>query len=275
MIKSKIETYLGLERRSSEQTASVLESVSLDPSSSGGQTRKRTFSSDDESPSHDPLFDPDFVTPVVPTFSKRASRKPTDADDPEKPWVIRGIEKAKARIAAHLAKIEARRRARANRIKTPAQEAITKDIQEITERIENLTQVKNMGLSTEETTLTLKRLAQQKKERLTELSLLKSKQRAGLRYRQRRKKRIETLCATDPEVATELRKLYKPTTVSVSSDDICPDLLRTIEEIARIGGVPDNYSSSNVSQPCRTLDELREKIKQRGFEIRRSSLFYR
>ena len=198
-----------------------------------------------------------------------------DEDDPEKPWVMRGIEKAKARVEAHLAKIEARRRARQDRIKTPAQEAIIKDIEEIGERIENLTQVKNMGLSTEETTITLKRLNQQKKERMTELSLLKSKQRAGLRYRQRRKKRIETLCATDPEVATELLKLYKPTTVSVPIDDVCPDLLRTIEEIAKIGGVSDAYNASNVSQPCRTLDELREKTKQRGFEIRRSSLFYR
>jgi hypothetical protein len=257
LIKSKIETYLSLE------STPVVE------------TRKRTFSSDDETPSHDPLFDPDFVTPVIPTFSKRGPRQAAEEDDPEKPWVMRGIEKAKARVEAHLAKIEARRRARQDRIKTPAQEAITKDIQEITERIENLTQVKNMGLSTEETTVTLKRLAQQKKERLTELSLLKSKQRAGLRYRQRRKKRIETLCATDPEVATELLKLYKPTTITLPIDDICPDLLRTIEEIARIGGVSGAYIPTNVFQPCQTLDELREKIKPRGFEIRRSSLFYR
>jgi hypothetical protein len=134
-----------------------------------------------------------------------------------------------------------------------------------------------MGLSTEETNITLKKLIRQKKERSTELSLLQSKQRAGLRYRQRRKKHLETLCSADPEVATELLKLYKPSTIIVHNiDNVSPDLLQTIEEIARVGGVSDNNTRyNNTNQPCTTLDELREKIKERGYEIRRSSLFYR
>ena len=60
-------------------------------------------------------------------------------------------------------------------MKTPVQEAVAREIEEISERIENLSQVQNMGLSTEETNYTLKRLMQQKKEKQTELSLLKSK----------------------------------------------------------------------------------------------------
>ncbi len=132
-------------------------------------------------------------------------------------------------------------------------------------------------MSTEETNHTLKKLIRQKKERSTELSLLQSKQRAGLRYRQRRKKHLENLCITDPEVATELLKLYKPSTIAVHNiDNVSPDLLQTIEEIARIGGVSNNDTRClNSNQPCTSLDELREKIKERGYEIRRSSLFYR
>jgi hypothetical protein len=134
-----------------------------------------------------------------------------------------------------------------------------------------------MGMSTEETNHTLKKLIRQKKERSTELSLLQSKQRAGLRYRQRRKKHIENLCSADPEVATELLKLYKPSTIAIHSiDNVSPDLLQTIEEIARIGGVATKDSRClNANQPCTTLDELRETIKERGYEIRRSTLFYR
>jgi len=134
-----------------------------------------------------------------------------------------------------------------------------------------------MGMSTEETNHTLKKLIRQKKERSTELSLLQSKQRAGLRYRQRRKKHLENLCIADPEVATELLKLYKPSTIAVHNiDNVSPDLLQTIEEIARIGGVSNNDTRClNSNQPCTSLDELREKIKERGYEIRRSSLFYR
>lgn len=243
-------------------------------------TRKRTFSSDDDDEKriHDPLFDPDAVIPVEPTFSKRLPRKSTnEPEDPSQPWVIRGLEKAKARVEAHLAKIEAKRLAKASRVKAPVQEAIAQEIKEIGERIANLIQVKNMGMSTEETNYTLKKLIRQKKERSTELSLLKSKQRAGLRYRQRRKKHLETLCSTDPEVATELLKLYKASTIAVHSiDNVSPDLLQTIEEIAIVGGVSDGNTKYGVpTQPCTTLDELRGRIRERGYEIRRSSLFYR
>lgn len=226
------------------------------------------------------MYDPDAVTPVIPTFSKRTVRNSVDeAEDETKPWVIRGIEKAKARIQANLAKIEARRQAKQNRVKAPAQEAIIREIKEISERIANLIQVKNMGLSTEETNHTLQKLIRQKKERSTELSLLQSKQRAGLRYRQRRKKRLETLCSADPEVANELLKLYKPSTIAFHSipptDNVSPDLLHTIEEIARIGGVSDTNYRILTNQPCQSLEDLREKIKERGYEIRRSSFFYR
>ena len=162
-----------------------------------------------------------------------------------------------------------------NRVKTPAQEALVEEIKQISDNIANLIQVKNMGLSTEETNHTLKKLIRQKKERSTELSLLRSKQRAGLRYRQRRKKRLENLCNTDPEVATELLKLHKASTISVHSiDNVSSDLLQTLEEIARIGGVSDQ-NLGNIPQPCTTLDELRDKIRTRSYEIRRSSTYYR
>ncbi|CAF1119590.1 unnamed protein product [Adineta steineri] len=272
LIKSNIEKYLEVAKNLNEIK------IETQPSSQNQiiptSTRKRTISSDDEKEICDPLFDPNIVIAVTPTFSKRAG-KPGYVDvDESKPWVIRGIEKAKARIDAHQAKIDAKRLAKQNRVKAPVQDAIAQEIKEITERIANLIQVKNMGLSTEETNWTLKKLIRQKKERSTELSLLQSKQRAGLRYRRRRKKDMESLCSADPEVATELLKLYKPSTLAVYSiDNVSPDLLQTIEEIARIGGVSDN--NNTINQPCTTLDELRDKIKQRNFEIRRSSHYYR
>jgi hypothetical protein len=51
----------------------------------------------------------------------------------------------------------------------------------------------------------------------------------------------------------------------------CPDLLQIISEIARIGGATDN----NKGKACLTLDDLKEGIKERGYEIRKSSLYYR
>jgi uncharacterized protein YPO0396 len=132
-----------------------------------------------------------------------------------------------------------------------------------------------MGLSTSDSNRTLKKLLQQKKERAAELSRLQSKQRSSARYRQRKKRCVESICEADPEVAAELLKLYKPTTLRVQIDNICPDLLETIEEIARIGGATNTNPRLINALPCSSLDELRSKIKERGFEIRRSSTFYR
>lgn len=77
--------------------------------------------------------------PVEPTFSKRTETKPSkeEEEDPTKPWVMRGLAKAKARVDAHLAKIEAKRLAKQNRVKAPAQEALVEEIKQISENIAN------------------------------------------------------------------------------------------------------------------------------------------
>ena len=243
--------------------------------SSNGNEKKRTLSSDDE---HEPVqvdLEAELVTPVEPTFTLRDASKPTEFNDENKPWVRLSLERARARAEAHLAKLEARRVARENRVKTPAQEAVIQEIKEISERIESLVQVKNMGLSTSESSRTLKKLLEQKKDRTGELSRLQSKQRAAMRYRQRKKRCVESICAADPEVASDLLRLYKPIALRVQIDNICPDLLQTFEEIARICGATEiNPRLINVL-PCSSLDELRDKIRERGYEIRRTSNFYR
>ena len=237
--------------------------------------RKRTLSSDDDLEPYDSDIEIETITPIEPTFHVRDSTKPTEFNDPDKPWVARSLERARARAEARAAKIQARRLASECRVKTPAQESVIQEIKEISERIASLVQVKNMGLSTADTNQTLKKLLQQKKERGAELSRLISKQRSSARYRQRKKRTVESICAADPEVAAQLLRLYKPTTLRVQIDNICPDLLETIEEIARIGGATDTNPRLINALPCASLDELRAKIRERNFEIRRSSNFYR
>jgi hypothetical protein len=188
---------------------------------------------------------------------------------------MRSLERAHTRAQARVAKITARREARETRIKAPVQDAVVQDIKEISDRIANLVQVKNMGLSTSDSNRTLKKLLQQKKERSAELSRLISKQRSSTRYRQRKKLCVESICAAEPEIAAALLKLYTPTTLRAQIDNVCPDLLQTIEEIARIAGASDSNPRLVNALPCSSLDELRSKIKERGFEIRRSSTFYR
>lgn len=232
-------------------------------------TRKRTHSSDDE----DPNYDPNVVETEAPTFSNRKKQTTEDDMDPEtlakeKPWLARSNEKAAKKKAQADAK--AAEKIAAEKIRTPAQEAVIKELKEISERIANLIQVKSMGLLTAENQKTLKKLIEQKKQRTTDLKRLQSKQRASTRYRERKKRRVEQLCAANPEVAAELSKIFRPTTMRLQIDEDCPDLLQIIGEIARVGGAADNKGKT-----CVSLDDLRDKIKERGYEIRKSSLYYR
>ncbi|CAF1564363.1 unnamed protein product, partial [Adineta steineri] len=206
-------------------------------------TRKRTHSTEDE----DPNYDPNVVESETPTFTKRANKQPTEEMDDEtlakeKPWIARSNAKAAKKKAQAKAQAE---KEESEKIKTPAQESVLKDLKEISERIANLIQVKN-------------------------LKRLQSKQRASTRYRERKKRRVEQLCASNPEVAAELSKIFRPTTMRMQIEEDCPDLLQIIAEIARVGGASDNKGKA-----CVSLDDLKDKIKERGYEIRKSSLYYR
>ncbi|CAF0992907.1 unnamed protein product [Rotaria sordida] len=67
-----------------------------------------------------------------------------------------------------------------------------------------------------------------------------------------------------------LNKIYRPLI-----EEKCPDLLQIIEEIAKVGGAAHDNRRSQTIRPCLTLDDLREKIKEHGYDIKRSTLYYR
>ena len=237
--------------------------------------RKLSLSSDDEFEPYDSDLETEKVEKIEPTFNLRDNALKTEFNDVNKPWVRLSLERAHARSEAKKAKIEAKKMLSQNRVRQPVQEGVIQQIRELTERIDSLVQVKNMGLSTAESSNTLKKLLEQKKEKLAELSRLQSKQRAATRYRIRKKHCMETICQTDPEVAAKLLRFYKPTLLRVQIDNICPELLETLEEIARLCGAADNNARLINTPPCASLDELRDKIRERGYEIRRATEFYR
>ncbi|CAF0952093.1 unnamed protein product [Adineta ricciae] len=279
LIKAEIKKYLEFTKQFGKKETSNVQTgdntCNQEKSVTTVNERKRTLSFDDE---HEPIelrLENDIIEPVEPTFSKRDALKASEFNDPSKPWVARSLARAHARAKARNAKIQVQRLASENRIKTPAQEVVIQEIKEIAERISSLVQVKNMGLSTSDSSQTLKKLLQQKKERTAELRRLQSNQRSSARHYQRKKRCVEALCAADPEVAATFLNFYKPATIRAQIDNICPDLIQTIEEIARVGGAIEvNPRLLNVT-PCTSLDNLRVKVKERGFEIRRSSTFYR
>ncbi|CAF5192873.1 unnamed protein product, partial [Rotaria magnacalcarata] len=270
LVRKKITEYLDIWNKAGAQPVEQKKTTATNEKKvpTKRSTRKRALSSEDD----DPNYDPNVVESEEPTFSKRKTTQSLEEMDEEtiakeKPWIARSNAKAakkKAQAQAKAVQIDN------EKIKTPAQESVLKDLKEISERIANLIQVKSMGLLTPENQKTLKKLIEQKKQRTTDLKRLQSKQRASTRYRERKKRRVEQLCAQNPEVAAELSKIFRPSSMRMQIEEDCPDLLQIIAEIARVGGATDNKGKA-----CASLDDLKDKIKERGYEIRKSSLYYR
>ncbi|CAF3398459.1 unnamed protein product, partial [Rotaria sp. Silwood2] len=136
----------------------------------------------------------------------------------------------------------------------PAQERAYNELNAISDRIASLVQVKQMGLFTAENRKQLKQLMKDRQTKTFEIKRLQSKQRASTRYKDSRKKIVDHLFETKPELHPQLKKLY---------------------QIAKAGGASDDRRRSTTVRPCLTLDDLREKIKQRGYDIKRTTLYYR
>ncbi|CAF2644129.1 unnamed protein product [Rotaria sp. Silwood2] len=161
------------------------------------------------------------------------------------------------------------------KIRQPAQERAYKELSAINERIASLVQVRQMGLATPENKKQLKHLIVDRKKKAYELKRLQSKQRASNKYRNKQKKIVDNLLESKPELGPQLHKLYRRGVGRPRVEEQCPDLLQIIEEIAKVGGASDDRRRSETIRPCLTLDDLREKIKQRGYDIKRTTLYYR
>ncbi|CAF4489521.1 unnamed protein product, partial [Rotaria sp. Silwood2] len=157
----------------------------------------------------------------------------------------------------------------------PAQERAYKELSAINDRIASLIQVKQMGLLTAENRKQLRQLMKERKTKTYAIRRLQSRQRASTRYRTKRRKIVEHLFETKPELHPQLKKIYRPGGGRPRIEEQCPDLLQIIEEIAKVGGASDDRRRSETIRPCLTLDDLREKIRQRGYDIKRTTLYYR
>ncbi|CAF1024873.1 unnamed protein product [Rotaria sordida] len=160
-------------------------------------------------------------------------------------------------------------------IRQPAQERVFKELSAINDRIASLIQVKQMGLLTPENRQQLQQLMKDRRTKAYALRRLQLKTKASNRYRVKRRKIVEHLYETKPELHPQLKKLYRPGGGRPRIEEQCPDLLQVIEEIAKVGGASDDRRRSSTIRPCLTLDDLRDKLKQRGYDIKRTTLYYR
>lgn len=227
-------------------------------------SQKRTFSSDDDTQNDDP----NIIKLKTPTSSKRQATSSTgliELDDElklkEKSPTINSTETTPKKTV---------RTPNSEKNKTPAQETILNDLTTISERIENLIQVKSMGLLTAENQRTLKKLIEQKKERTANLKRLQARQLASTRYREKQKRNIEKLCISNPEIATEFSQVFRSSTARTPMDTACPDLLQILDEFANFGETNDDQPKTSLS-----LDKLKNTLQERGYQIHKTSSYYR
>ena len=161
------------------------------------------------------------------------------------------------------------------RIPCVAQEKLSNELDGINERITTLVQLKQTGLFTTENETQLKILFRQKGSTSSQLKRLRNNANAQKRLRVKRKNKLQAISEAHPDVGLILRTTFRQDKGRSSIDDTCPDLLSTIEEIAILGGAVDDRRRTAIVRSCLTLDDLRETLKVKGYEIKRSTLYYR
>ncbi|CAF4383590.1 unnamed protein product, partial [Rotaria sordida] len=118
-------------------------------------------------------------------------------------------------------------------------------------------------------------LLQQKKSTSYQLKRLRNNAKAQKHLRVKKKNKLQTISESHPDVSLVLKAAFRQESGRPSIDDTCPDLLATIEEIAMLGGAADDRRRTETIRSCLTLDDLRGTLKKKGYEIKRSTLYYR
>ncbi|CAF1271257.1 unnamed protein product, partial [Rotaria sp. Silwood1] len=91
----------------------------------------------------------------------------------------------------------------------------------------------------------------------------------------KQKNKLRAITESYPDVRHVLQKTFRQDVGRPPVDDASPDLLATIEEIAAIGGAGDDRRRTESIRTCLTLDDLREALKTQGYDIKRTTLYYR
>ena len=155
------------------------------------------------------------------------------------------------------------------------QQQTVQDLNKMNERIALLLQLKQNGLLTTENEKQLNILLKQKKTKTSKLKYLQNHACAQKRLREKQKKKIRAITESYPDAGHVLKKVFREDGGRPPIDDACRDLLSTIEEIAAAGGAGDDRRRTEVVSSCLTLDDLREQLKAKGYDIKRTTLYYR
>ena len=107
------------------------------------------------------------------------------------------------------------------------------------------------------------------KKRLVNQAISKRKARTA------KKRKVEELMEQHPEISSKLQCLATSDRIGRPTYENNDELLKVIKEIAILGSGADDRRNSEMIRSIRSLDDLTTELNQRGFEIKRSTVYLR
>uniref|UniRef100_A0A8C4PZQ8 C2H2-type domain-containing protein n=1 Tax=Eptatretus burgeri TaxID=7764 RepID=A0A8C4PZQ8_EPTBU len=155
--------------------------------------------------------------------------------------------------------------------KTPKQNVVQKEIEELERKIEKINEMKIAGTLTSKEIDEMIPLNKRLKMLRHKQARLKAEAERQRIRRRELKKKLSKLADENPSFQNFARgKRGRP---SLQKDQ--PELLDAIKEIAMADGVTDDSQETECIRPCRTLNELTEELHRRGFQISRAATYLR
>lgn len=172
----------------------------------------------------------------------------------------------------HIETPSSRAEKNSEKTKTKVQDELKSKIDVINSDIVGLSTRKEHGLLSDEQE---KKLEQMKKQKVAFEKQLKAKvfdQERQQKYRAEKRKKLDELCATNPEIEKVLkRKAVRRSRLEIEQ----PTLLETIVKIATHGSASHERRREDILRSITTLSEMQEELLRQGFNLSRSGLYIR
>jgi hypothetical protein len=158
----------------------------------------------------------------------------------------------------------------------PVEERLTKQINELNDDLVKLNDAKNLKLVDNNLIKNqisdARKLLEKAKKKLKRLKYDRIKK---VEYRQKQKRLMKKIAERNPEYAEALKPFIHEQIGRPRIESEQPLLLKTIMDIAIIGSSTDERRRSEMMRSCKTLDDLTESLKERGFNISRTATYLR
>ncbi|CAF3540905.1 unnamed protein product [Rotaria socialis] len=156
------------------------------------------------------------------------------------------------------------------------QQSVQNELNTVNEQITSLTSLKSTVFWRSDNCKELNGLMKSRSKLKCSINRLKTNQAAQCRMRKNRRLRMTRLLDNHPEIAEEITSIIRHTSGKPSLEESQCGLLGAIMDIANsVVVAADSRRRTDAIQSCLTLDSLKEQFNVRGYQLSRTSTYYR